>query len=280
MMGRRRKSPVEVVLIVALMSTVTQCSGLSAAEPSLDGRPLSEWLMIYVQRVWGNKQQRAQNEGYIAVRRIGTNALPCLLEWIHQEYPDRSALVRAGFDILREEAAPAIPELSRILNEDSPDGVLASNALGRIGKQALPVLQAALDNPLCPRRRQVAFELGEMRYLGTNLLQCIPSLARCCLDRDLGLVMAAATALGNLCLLPDVSVPALTNALERSDSVLVTEAVMRALANFGASARAAVPALMCKYKDSSGVLLQVKAQEALLRIAPEVVTNYIYPFRN
>ena len=79
---------------------------LGVPEPSYRGRSLSEWLLQYADRVWGNYERSSTNAGYLAVRRMGTSAIPLLLGWLrHPNAPvspdvhgDRYMLVRAGFE--------------------------------------------------------------------------------------------------------------------------------------------------------------------------------------
>ena len=112
-------------------------------EPEHGGRKLREWLKLYVQS--SNRFTDGQ-EAAEAVRHIGTNALPWLLEWIdyepagwkralatnapaaaqrpgyfrsaylrllHRPADDLNWLGRFGFEILGPQARPALPEVQR-----------------------------------------------------------------------------------------------------------------------------------------------------------------------
>src|SRR6266576_355176 len=117
------------------------------SEPEYDGRKLSDWLDYY------NKPSRDwehQDHAVTALRHIGTNALPLLLEWIRNEpspwriklngtlgrlptaikntsfvsslrqtSPDRTSPAVLGVGVLKSEAAPIVPELTRLLNQTS-----------------------------------------------------------------------------------------------------------------------------------------------------------------
>lgn len=148
-------------------------------EPSYNGRTLSEWLKDY-RRPEANGGLPSEAE--LAVRSIGTNALPSLLKWIRYELPPwreqllklatrpvegktlnegkivygksfilgkssrLAELAELGFVILNTNAAPAIPELEALMkNNQKPDmGLRPIYALGEIGGPAIPALTNAL----------------------------------------------------------------------------------------------------------------------------------------
>jgi hypothetical protein len=140
------------------------------SEPTYDGRKLSEWLKLWDESTvgrlpgkWGKDAQLAER----SVRSIGTNAIPFLLRW-NKLYdrgwrgPVASAMDRApfgnapgfrlflnsrfqrarcaqvGFQILREEGSPAVPELIRQLRTSKDPFVRASamSCLGCVGDAA------------------------------------------------------------------------------------------------------------------------------------------------
>ena len=66
-----------IALIVSLLGTF-----IRNGEPRHEGRKLSDWISMYMipsERVLAPKQQRQSVDR--AVRTIGTNAIPYLLEW-------------------------------------------------------------------------------------------------------------------------------------------------------------------------------------------------------
>src|SRR5205814_6792920 len=108
-------------------------------EPSYGGRSLSEW----VGRLDAAAEPAATKEAEEAIRRIGTNALPYLLEWIQYERPawvsslnrvtggllkkhdislqlknsTRAEQSVKAFPILGPHASGAIPQLLRLMND-------------------------------------------------------------------------------------------------------------------------------------------------------------------
>lgn len=137
-------------------------------EPVYDGKALSVWLdelaaQNYAMR-WETNTQQA-----IAIRTIGTNSIPFLLDqlrshgsrwqfqvnlllekqsFLRYRFPDTNVrLSRAtfGFQALGELAEPAIPELL-VLVEEKPGFV--PSALASIGPTAVPALGQCLTNTL------------------------------------------------------------------------------------------------------------------------------------
>jgi hypothetical protein len=180
-MRTRRKWLLMLAAGAALIITLAFVLPLSKREPepTHNGRTLSEWLKDYrrPERNWG-----MPTEAELAVRSIGTNALPFLLEWIRYELPPwRSKLLQlatrpvegktldeaqivygqsfilgkstrlaelaeVGFIVLTTNAASAIPELEALMKDHQNPvvRVRAIYALGEIGGPAIPALANAL----------------------------------------------------------------------------------------------------------------------------------------
>ncbi|MBE0540747.1 MAG: hypothetical protein IH623_05120 [Verrucomicrobia bacterium] len=196
-----------MLTLVVLMIAALACARLSEKpipEPRHQGKSLSEWMEIHrmarvlsgsrtepastkAERVAAFRAREARvaatrAEAELAVRSIGTNALPCLLAWLRYELPSwRKGLLKLatrpvegktldegnivygrsliigptarnaewadlGFVILNTNAAPAIPELEAMMKDNQkPDrGLRAIYALGAIGVPAVRVLTNAL----------------------------------------------------------------------------------------------------------------------------------------
>src|SRR3989442_1064431 len=127
-------------------------------EPTYEGRSLSEWLrefdphMIY--------EVNHPPPEVVAIRQIGTNALPLLLKWMGAKDPHetpkpnlapcfnttRSQRAAMALDILGEPATPAIPELTRLAmslpGRDRYDRCI--EALATIGPNSLPSFEVIL----------------------------------------------------------------------------------------------------------------------------------------
>src|SRR6266404_609127 len=65
-----------------LVAAVSAADSLQATEPSYDGRALSAWVKnLPVPCDFEATEEYATNAAVVAVRKIGTNALPDLLVW-------------------------------------------------------------------------------------------------------------------------------------------------------------------------------------------------------
>jgi hypothetical protein len=147
-------------------------------EPEYQGKKLSEWLAASVnyQKAGSLVSMPQADEAPYAVRQIGTSALPFLLKWLQyreppwkakayycfrklpqmlqshslerrlwvDSRPDLSAV--NGFLILGAQAAPAIPELVRLMHDSQrPDvSMRAIECLFCTREAGLPEMRAAL----------------------------------------------------------------------------------------------------------------------------------------
>jgi len=177
-------------------------------EPKYQGKKLSEWLAgVY----------KNPSETTVAVKSIGTNAIPFLLTWIREvdsaRYAKRAALVakfpawvkrihlvanwmggdgrersergwRAveGFRILAIEGAPAIRDLVTLYTNSASVWVVrqASHSLAHLGKDGLPPLIEALSNPNARREENLAAAsaIACTAYLGSDVCPAVPFLVR------------------------------------------------------------------------------------------------------
>ena len=76
-----RKRATIISLAILLISVGTCVLWPTKPEPSYRGRRLSEWLPGYNAAATANELARTEE----AIRHIGTNGLPFLLEWINYE---------------------------------------------------------------------------------------------------------------------------------------------------------------------------------------------------
>lgn len=156
--------------------------------PRYRGQSLTSWVIA---RGYSFRNPEADD----AIRQVGTNALPFLLDWI-QFTPNRGEEQRfltwnkrlrnlrinfglggdwsmrdtksaraigaeKAFEALGPAAAGAVPELTRILNESPPSDVQrrAARALAAIGPSGLPALRSALHSLRPDVRAQAAFNI-------------------------------------------------------------------------------------------------------------------------
>lgn len=250
--------------------------------PEYKGKRLSEWV-VYVRPA--SEPLDSPDRGVEAVRQIGTNALPFLLKWIRYKPPQwrekvgrilpdmnvhRALGAWMGFRALGPQAAGAIPELGRLLN-DPAYAYLHTDivyVLPHLGKDAFPLLLETLTNLQDPDRAVAALMIGNMHKLGTNCVPAVPVLLQYLSDSNDYVAECSARALGWLELEPDEVVPGLTNSL-RDSRVRLRASAAHALGRFGGRGRGAVPGLMEALSDPAWAV-RMEATNALRLIAPQM----------
>jgi HEAT repeats len=216
----------------------------AAAEPSYNGRLLSEWLAVF-----GTTSPAKE-----AIRAMGTNAIPTLLKWISYErsrsdnFPRAAALPHwrwhtlnpdelaatapSGFGFLGAAALPAIPELVRLARTSSaPDRAdRCAVALAEIGPQAIPsLLSLATNGP--PWTRYWAVSGLEYFACKPEGVQTLPVVIRCLGDTEGSYSVDGPAQRILIGMDPSVAIPALINAL-RSASAQIRREVARYLPAF------------------------------------------------
>ena len=230
------------------------------SEPVYEGRPLREWLAVY----FGPGPDTSTAQADDAIRHLGTNAIPILLEmlqetnsplklkWIalmgkqHLFKPPQEARVRnaeaaRAFQALGPDASNAVPGLVRIYREDhSPESqIYILMALGSIAPAVLPAATPVLLDGL------------------TN--------------SDVRLSRTAAMAIGGAHGQPDVFVPALINGLK---GPLQSRGIAAwSLGEYGPQAKSAVPALVDLSKNDPALSVRTQAANALKKIDPEAAAK-------
>ena len=180
---RPRKSTAAVAVIgMAVAAWLGWVIYQDNAEPVYEGRGLSEWLTAFEPNYeyWGTtfvprnprRVQVSERDARRAIRVMGTNCLPKLLEMLRADDPparirflellhrqhyfqphitmanDLHAEAERAFSVLGEQAQPAVPELIRLFNEDpSPQtrSTAASllSSLGSAADAAVPCMEKA-----------------------------------------------------------------------------------------------------------------------------------------
>ncbi len=303
-MKKRQKWPLILGCVVAVFALALLLTGYR--EPSYQGRKLSQWMNAFYNSLGGDPETPEYLEAAAAVRHMGTNALPHLLKWISSQ-PSRSKTreklaawmhklpervipqfghdwicedarrVRIGratvaFQILGTNAAPALPQLFRLANDptDEERAIQATRATYGMGPEVIPALLRTIQNTNSLGRNRYAAMIGITGH-GTNALPAVPILIHY-LDAPEPLICCgAAEMLGRLQLEPATCVPALIRFAAKTNAGAQASGV-KALGQFGTNAQPAVPVLHAALADKNEYIQRL-ATEALLKIAPEVLTN-------
>ena len=209
-LGRRLAKVRLVSCLLFVVTVMLSSSPLLAgdAEPEIRGHTLSYWLDHYSMR--GNDSDRAiAEEAEIAIREIGTNALPALIVWLRYEpsqaktnvldflarmrrtsygrwipasltYDKGVPSANIGFYVLGAAAIEAIPELETIANDAAHPhpAARAMNALSMIGPAALPAIESRLANTNFPLPSEAAINMYIQTRTSANYHQLSAADAR------------------------------------------------------------------------------------------------------
>jgi len=237
-------------------------------EPSYQGKPLSDWLDA---AAYASATSSARSDARIAVRAIGTNALPHLLKlieapfsendgpalqwmkertWIsergREKWGDQSARrfkqAAEGFNALGNLAAPAIPQLIRLAARH--DSTLPVDALTAMGPVAVAPLIRALTNNAVDGGGAKPMKLGALYALQRlNYPEAAPNLLFCLDDSSEEIRMKSIEALALIKPPQPAVVARLIQALD-DPKLVISGSAARALGGFGAAASNAVPVLL------------------------------------
>jgi hypothetical protein len=274
------KKPWVILLALGLLLGLAAAFwlGRSQREPEYKGKRLSEWV-----RTAPSPYGWDRGETERAIRHMGTNALPWLLDWLNDEPPPpwkikvlkivqkfpkrlgggfaqqalqpnyvRFNFASTGFWVLGRDARGAIPGLVRLAKNPKcrNGGRNAVDILTHLGDEAIPELIAILRAPVTAVRRPVIdyFHLLGTGGLGTNANAAAEAMVFCLNDSDHHIRSDAALALATFALRPKVVVPAL--AISCGDAVSeVRQSALSALAVFGEAARPARLAIVQALHD-------------------------------
>ncbi|MDB6068091.1 MAG: domain containing protein [Pedosphaera sp.] len=171
-MGRKHR-----ILVASVIASVLggfTCELIRPHEPEYHGRRLTSWLAYdaaHLPSLDAMATQAEQDRVEDAVRHIGPDAIPVLMKLLRARdgvfnqqlvslslrYPfiplhprsaaECNAMAILGFKILGSIAKPAVPALTKLLDDSEGDGaVLASMALARIGPCAQASVPALVRN--------------------------------------------------------------------------------------------------------------------------------------
>jgi len=241
---------------------------LRSPEPAYNGKSLTAWAQQYRSNKWRGGGGPAAREAEVAIRQIGTNAIPFFLN-----------LIQVRDSALKKKLREVVPRKWHAglhINDTSGDirriGAHGLAALGTNAPAAVPpLIEIAGHHPDEDARYIAVFAL---RTLGSAAEPAIPFLIRCLTNEVRIIRDDAALGLGAMQLQPDVVVPALLRYLDSVQTRSgweVTDAI-GALFMFGTNARTAVP-MMIKLLDHPDSSVRAEVTNLLPGIDAEAAAN-------
>jgi len=262
-------------------------------EPSYQGRSLSSWLQQCYDTPL-NETQRL-SEAQAAVRAIGAKkSVPVLLKLVEtKEDPvstwligqreklridflhwrsaeDWQQLGIAGFEALETNAAPAVAELTKLLN-DKQHAFVAVRCLVAVGPPAEPSVSQALTNQSVQVRY---FATQQFAWVTDNDEVYLAKMRECLEDPDGSVRFAAVQGIGLQTQAPDLAIPLLLEALRDKQDTVYSWAA-KFLANFGTNAMRAFPDLSNAVEHGNPNTVN-QALKTLVVIAPDKALPIVF----
>jgi hypothetical protein len=260
------------VLLVILAGLIAwQGLRLREREPEYQGKGLRTWL----REARGQSNWQARGSAEAAIRHIGTNAIPTLLEMLRQkDSPLTSKLIPWWGRHIAER--PHLPSLIRFppwyrnsavfLNSEAERGF---EILGTNAQQTVTAFMEVYEQNISPSSRMYA--AGALSAIAVAAPSTVPSFFRWAASTNQSVRLLAVSLLSHGRLEPSLVVPALSKWLSDTDNDVRLFAA-QGLGWYGAEARQAVPALVPLLSDRKGNVRTI-ATIALKKIDPETAAK-------
>ena len=242
---------------------------LHSPEPVYNGKSLTDWAQQYGSNNGRGGGGPAAREAEAAIRQIGTNSIPFLLD-----------LIQVRDSVLKKKLREVVPRTwhARLhINDTSGDirriGAHGLAALGTNAPGAVPALiQIVTNHPDEDGRYIAAFAL---RTLGIAAEPAIPFFIQCLTNEVNTIRDEAAIGLGGMHHRPEIVVPELVrylNFAKSSRSTFECTDAIGLLGKFGTNAQAAVP-IMIDLLGHSDLHVRTEVTNWLPRIDAEAAAK-------
>lgn len=273
--GMAKRNRMIIAILAAMLLVLPLWTSLPrpVPEPVYDGKPLGEWLV----QLKDADKQIERDQAALAVRHIGTNAIPTLLLMLRSEESSFKSKFLAfrhgwydpfGWHFSFGGPANSLARAEAGFHELGPDAVIAAPELAKI-----------LDeNRSHELERRTASILGN---IGPGAKAAVPALLRAATSTNTVEHYYEFDALGRIHAEPELVIPVLINVMSHSPADRIY--AVTAARQFGGAAKAAVPELIALLNDptvkaSSGngfVSDREQVERALREIDPETYSPAI-----
>lgn len=258
------------MILLGLMAVVALASYvMRQREPSYQDRPLSYWALTYVESHWnGHNPLKAE----AAIRAVGPRSIPVFLRWIRSaQSSDEQSMARARaasicLRLYRDSGPHLVRDLVEILNDSKkPEAQrFAVYSLVTLGESAL--LAAHLGRTNAPMRAEVAMRMGSFAFNDRDIEAL---LRRCLEDHDSEVRQAASSALQAMQEYRPVEIEMICNDIYPLPARLTAIQNARTIST---RTNTLIAALLQATSDADETI-RIAATNALMRIAPEALTN-------
>jgi hypothetical protein len=260
-----------IVIAVGLI-----CWALSRQELEYQGKSLRYWANQYGSNHWTAPNNELDKQAEMAIRSIGTNAIPSLLK-----------MMATTESRIRLNVTGAVPkkwlgflhidgpsEYRRKIYEYEAGGAYGLIALDEDAQAAVPALIGLLGNKDPNVRYHAVFAL---RSLGRVASSALPDMIKCLDDPEFTVRDDAVIGLGTMATEPGAVIPILIELLQkyRTNQIhgaIICDDAMHALWGFGAQSKPAVPIILEFLNDERSEVRR-GATNTLLQIDPEAAAR-------
>ena len=232
-MKKRVRRAVTLLLVVVVVFTAWQVCRQS--EPVYAGKELSVWLQTYAPSSPVGRGSPQWREADDAMRHIGTNSIPVLLQMLRATDGKAKAWLMVLAQKQRVVRIHFVPAAVRNIEASR-----AFIALGDTAKNAVPELMVVYKEENSIESQGAVLE--SLGWIGPAAKAAIPLLLSAATNSNTKLRASALWTLGEIHADPDLCVPILVHALGDSNEWVLVSAV-HALGAFGTEAQTAAPAL-------------------------------------
>jgi HEAT repeat protein len=261
----RKRVQIALALLLVVIAGVIAWQVLREREPVYQGKTLDAWLQEYVAAEYQSpvtEETAATRGAATAIRRMGTNALPFLVQMVRAK---DSPFKRFVTVVARNQSLIRVH--LRTDKEIHNMAVVGFYVLGPIGRDAVPVLVELLNDHDPDVRLSAAGCLGN---IGPDATVAVPALLSFLNDTNRIVRFAITVDLGRIHMDAELVVPILITNLTKSNAILPT--TINVLGKFGQQAKPASLALL-QFLNDENEYVRVEATNALLQIDPEAAAK-------
>jgi len=255
-----------VTLLIAAVGFVSWLILSQPSEPVYHGKPLSYWCDQYARSYAPMPNMASVKQTEIAIRTIGTNAVPTLLGLFNA----RDSKFKLKLIQLFQKQHVINIKL-KYGGTRQKEGFYGFLALGALAKSAVPALLEIYNEDRPGTYDNFLETAALIANMGPAAADAVPQFVKATTDTNFQVRFIAVLTLSRIRARPDLCVPALTASLRDPYETLRRTAAL-CLVDFGTNAQPAVPELTRLLADPDSEVRNAAA-EALKEIDPEAAAK-------